>query len=146
MKKNVFAKGLYALIAFIQVLIISGVFLVQYLTKKKAGVLRHVYYRKYQYENSIFSPDNISMFKIIAMVTIVFFIVICIFAIKKNNFYKTQTLMGLILSFLLYYVISSNYFMDKVAYHYFIMAFALALVIQIIVVIGVMFLKNDKIS
>lgn len=144
MKKKVFVKILYLLIAFIQVITIAGVFIVQYLTKKKAGVLHHIYYRKYQFESSIFSQENISLQKIIVIAIIVLFIAICIFAIKKSKsrFYKIQTAVGLGLSLILYFVITSNYFISKVAYHYFIMAFALVLIIQIIVVIGARVLKD----
>lgn len=144
MKKSLFAKIMYILTAIIQVGIIAGVFIVQYLTKKKAGVLHHVYYRKYQFENGIFSLENIAIQKIAVIAVILLLLVMFIYLIKKNKsiFYKIQTLIGLVLSVLLYFVITSNYFISKVAYHYFIMAFALVLVIQIIVILVTGILKK----
>ncbi|MGL5314494.1 MAG: hypothetical protein ACRC92_14690 [Peptostreptococcaceae bacterium] len=144
MKKNLFARVLYILIAIIQISIIVGVFVVQYLTKKKAGVLHHIYYRKYQFENGLFSPENISKQNIAVLVIILLFTILFVYLIKSNKstFYKVQASIGLLLSILLYVVINNAYFISKVAYHYFIMAFALVLLIQMIVILVVGLLKK----
>lgn len=130
--------------AITQIAIITGVFVVQYLTKKKAGVLHHIYYRKYQFENSIFSPNNIYKQNIAVLVIILILTILVVYLIKNNKstFYKIQASMGLLLSILLYVVINNAYFTSKVSYHYFIMAFALVLLIQIIVILVVGLLKN----
>lgn len=144
MKKNLFARILYILIAIIQIAIIAGVFVVQYLTKKKAGVLHHIYYRKYQFESSLFSPENISKQNIAVLVIILLLTILFVYLIKSNKstFYKVQASIGLLLSVLLYVVINNAYFISKVAYHYFIMAFALVLLIQMILILVVGLLKK----
>ena len=144
MKKNLLEKVMYILAVVLQVITIVGVFIVQYLTNKKAGVLRHVYYRKYQFENGIFSVDNINIYKIVVIAFILLFIFMLIYVIKKNKskFNKIQVSIGLLLSILLYIVMTSGYFVSKVAYHYFIMAFALVLLIQIIVIATTNILKK----
>lgn len=137
MKNNLLKNILYTVTLIIQSIIIVGVFILQYLTNKKAGVLHHVYYRNYQFQNSIFSEINISIQKVGVIVFIVLLLLMLIYIInkKKSKFYIIQVLIGLLLSLLLYLVIISNYFISKVAYHYFIIAFALVLIIQIIVII-----------
>ena len=61
MKNNSLKKILYTLIAFIQVALIITVFIVQDLTSKKAGVMRHIYTRRYQLEESIFTSYNLNI-------------------------------------------------------------------------------------
>ena len=57
MKNKLWVKILYILTLIIQVGIVIGTFVVEYLTNKKAGVMHHVYYRRYQFENGIFSQQ-----------------------------------------------------------------------------------------
>ena len=70
MKNKLWVKILYILTLIIQVGIVIGTFVVEYLTNKKAGVMHHVYYRRYQFENGIFSQSNISTQKIILIIFI----------------------------------------------------------------------------
>ena len=144
---NIIKKILYTLTVTLQLATIVGVCVVQYLTNKKAGVMHHVYYRKYQFENSIFSPENLLIQKNIAIVLIIIFFVIFIYLLKKNKniFYKVQAGLTFISSFLIYISMSSRYFTEKLAYHYFIMAFVLVFIIQFIVfVITSIHNKNPK--
>jgi hypothetical protein len=66
-----------------------------------------------------------------------------IYIIKKRNtkFFKIQVGIAEILSIMFYVVINGEHFASKLAYHYFIMAFALILIIQISVVILSYFLE-----
>jgi len=143
MKKSNLKSIGYALLNFVQLAIIVAVFAIQYLTNKKAGVMHHVYYRKYQYENSIFSPENLQTQKMISIVISILLLALFIYIIKKRNtkFFKVSVAIATILSIVLYVVISSEYFASKLAYHYFIMAFALVLVIQIFIVMLSYFLQ-----
>ena len=142
--KNLNLKSMgYALLNFVQLAIIVAVFVIQYLTNKKAGVMHHVYYKKYQYEKGIFSPENLQTQKMISIVIAILLLALFIYIIKKKNtkFFKIQVGIAEILSIMLYVVISSEYFASKLAYHYFIMAFALVLVIQIFIVVLSYFLQ-----
>ena len=60
-------KILYSIIVIIQTILWIGVIAIQYLTNKKAGVMHHVYFRKYQYSNSI-SVENLNILSIIALI------------------------------------------------------------------------------
>lgn len=131
-------KTIYTIIVIFQVTIIVGSFILQYLTNIKAGVMHHVYFKKYLLENGIFSSENIKMGSsiliLISLILIIFSIYI--FLKKKNmKFFKIQLLIANILILSLYFVINGTYFINKLAYHYFIIAFALALTIQILVIL-----------
>ena len=145
MKNKLWVKILYILTLIIQVGIIVGTFVVEYLTNKKAGVMHHIYYRRYQFENSIFSQSNINSQKIILMILIAIFLVIVINSLrgKKSKAFKIQASLTLLVSLMLYVVMSSTYFINMLAYHYFIMAFALVLIIQVLVLV-ISFLIDKK--
>lgn len=135
MKNKLWVNMLYILTLITQAGIVIGTFVVEYLTNKKAGVMHHVYYKRYQFENSIFSQSNISIQKIILIILIVIFLILAIIALrsKRNRFFKLQSILTLLISLILYIVMSSSYFINILAYHYFIMAFALVLIIQVLV-------------
>ncbi|MEG0181338.1 MAG: hypothetical protein RR657_05555 [Peptostreptococcaceae bacterium] len=136
--KNNIKKIIYMLIAIIQICIIGGSFILQYLTNTKAGVMHHVYFKRYQFESGIFSSGNLQRISNIIFIISLIFILLEIYTIvkKKNlNFIKVQNVIGLILSLILYFVIKSKYFIDMIAYPYFIIAFSVVLIIQICVVI-----------
>lgn len=135
MKKLNLSSIIYRLVASIQSVIIVATFIIQYLTNKKAGVMHHVYYKKYQFENGIFSPENLQVQKIISTILIIIFLVLLAYFMKKrvSKFFKVQLVITTILSIMLFIVVSSGYFASKLAYHYFIIAFSLVLVIQVVV-------------
>lgn len=130
-------KLLYILTLIIQIGIILGVFILQYLTKKKAGVMHHVYYRKYQFENSIFSLDKIETLRIVFIIICIILLINLIYSIRANKkkFYKIQSIIAFILSISVYIILVSKLFSNMIAYHYFIMAFILVLIIQLLILI-----------
>lgn len=132
-------KIIYTIIAIIQIAIIAGSFIIQYLTDIKAGVMHHVYFKRYIFENGIFSNANVkienNILILISFVLIIFSLYI--FLKKKNmKFLKIQLLIGMGVALSLYFIINSNYFISKLAYHYFIIAFALTLGIQILIILS----------
>lgn len=137
MKNKLWVKIAYILTLIIQVGIIIGTFVIEYLTNKKAGVMHHVYYRRYQFENSIFSQNNINILKIVSILLIIIFLIFMINTILKNKskVVKIQAILTFIISIMLYISISSKYFINMLAYHYFIMTFSVVLLLQIVVYI-----------
>lgn len=126
-------KILYILGLTTQLALIIGVFYTESLTKKKAGVMHHVYYRKVQYEQTIFSESNMNIHRIVIAGAIAISIVFLLKALKKNSskFHMVQSLAGLLLSVSTLFI--TYQFSDKIAYYYFIMAFEAATAIQMIV-------------
>lgn len=137
-------KGLYIIALFIQSISVIAVLVLQYLTGKKAGVMHHIYYRKYQYEQTFFSPENIRNYSIVVIVIAIIAAYICIKAFKKNksNWTKSQHMALLINILILLYIMNSSFFKALVSYHYFIMAFGLVTLIQIIIVLKLLVAKR----
>lgn len=143
MKKKLLNKIAYSFASFIQLALIVGVFIINDLTGKKAGVMHHVYYKRHQYEQGIYSLQNLLWQKTLGIVLGIIFVIILMYAIKKrkSTFYKLQIFLAAIISFLIYLIISNNSFINMLAYPYFIMAFELVLLIQIIIV-AIMYFKR----
>ncbi|WP_132984401.1 hypothetical protein [Tissierella praeacuta] len=136
---NIIKSVLYGFIALIQIGFITIVFIIDNLTRKKAGVMRHIYSRRLQYEQSIYSSSNLFKHSILGVILCILFIVLFIYSIKKkqNPFLRVQLILGLVMSLLVPIVINSNYFISMMSYPYFIMVFELILLIQAIVVASI---------
>lgn len=135
--KSVIKGVIYAIAVFLQVALIVTVFVINNLTTKKAGVMRHVYSRRIQYEQGLFTQDNLIKHNIVLIVLCILIAVLLFYAIKRRlkMFAGIQITIGLIMNLLTIIVINSNYFIDMLAYPYFIIAFELALLLQTIVII-----------
>ncbi len=141
MKNNSLKKILYTLIAFIQVALIITVFIVQDLTSKKAGVMRHIYTRRYQLEESIFTSYNLNVLSILSILLSLILIFLVLYNIKNNKskFYIIQLIISLLISIMVFIVIKLNYFVNMMAYPYFIIVFLVVLFLQLIILL---FSKN----
>ncbi|MEH7490883.1 hypothetical protein [Neobacillus niacini] len=144
MKNIVFKWLLYLVVLFIQVGLIIAVFGVNYLTGTKAGVYRHVYTRRMQYAEGIYSPSHLLWQSIFAACFFILLMILLRYAWKKerNRFYKVQVALASLLSLFIIVVIRSNFFTNMLAYPYMIMVFEIILVIQIIIVIVLSFNKK----
>lgn len=130
---NKLKKIIYPLIVFIQAALWCAVIAIEYLTNKKAGVMHHVYFKRYEYSKSI-SSESLYILLIIALVLALLFFIWFIYLIKsnKNKFYITQTIITGVMAIILALVIKLKFFENLLAYYYFIMIALIVLVIQII--------------
>ena len=143
--KNKVVKGLcYLVSVFIQLGLIIIIFVINHLTSTKAGVMRHVYTRRMEYEQGIYAPNHLIWQSILATILGVLFIILFLYSLKKrrNKFYKVQLILASIMSFFVLFVINSDFFMNMFSYPYFIMVFEIVLVIQMIVVIVLSFING----
>lgn len=126
-------KILYPIIVIVQAILWVGVIAIQYLTNKKAGVMHHVYFRKYQYSNSI-SIENLNILSIISLIIALVFLIWFIYSVKtkKSWFYRIQTIITSIMAIILILVIKLTFFQNLLAYYYFIMISIIVLIIQIL--------------
>lgn len=139
-------KGIvYTIAVLIQVALIVTVFIINDLTEKKAGVMRHVYTRRLQYEQSLFTQVHLIKHNIVLIVLCILFAFLLFHTVKRRRkiFARIQIAVGIMMNLFTIIVINSKYFIDKLAYPYFIIAFELALLIQTIVIITVV-LKTYK--
>lgn len=146
MNNKLLKKILYGVLALIQISIIVAVFVVQYLSDKKAGVMRHIYYRRYQFEQSILNSSNLNILSMVILIVTLLLIVLLINSIKgnKNLFYKVQIAISILVGLITLIVIKSNYFIEMLAYPYFIMVFIVVLILQIAVVLSIKIFNKNK--
>ena len=135
MNKETIKKAVCIISALLQVAIVGAVFIINDLTDKKAGVMHHVYYKRSQYESGIYSPENLSWQVVVSALLAVIFTVVFIRAVKSKRgiLYKIQSALAVGIGLSVIFVIKSSLFMELLPYPYFIMAFEIAMGIQIAV-------------
>jgi hypothetical protein len=145
MKKQFAQKLLYFLLLFIQVGLVTAVFVVNYLSGIKAGVYRHVYTRRMHYMEGLYNSTSIQWQSLFVACLCILLFILMFFAIKKrvNLFYKVQIALAILLSFFVFVVMNSQFFSTMMSYPYIIMIFEIVLAIQLIVVIALS-LKRSK--
>jgi len=138
MKKQFAQKLLYFLLLFIQVGLVTAVFVVNYLSGIKAGVYRHVYTRRMHYMEGLYNSTSIQWQSLFVACLCILLFILMFFSIKKrvNLFYKVQIALAILLSFFVFVVMNSQFFSTMMAYPYIIMIFEIVLAIQLIVVIA----------
>lgn len=127
----------YTVALIIQLFLIFAVFKLNSLAEIKGGLMHHIYYKRYEYEQGIYSAANLNLHSNILLIIAILFIVFVILAIKnkKSIFYKIQFSLVTVLAIVTYYVIHSSIFIDMLAYYYFVMVFEIDLIIQIFITI-----------
>lgn len=130
---NKLKKIIYPLIAFIQAALWCAIITIEYLTTKKAGVMHHVYFKRYEYSKSI-SNESLYILSVIALILALLFFIWFIYLVKsnKNKFYIVQTIISTFMAIILALVIKLQFFENLLSYYYFIMIALVVLVIQII--------------
>ena len=146
MNKETIKKAICIISTLLQIAVRGEVFVINDLTDKKAGVMHHVYYKRYQYESGIYSPENLSWQVIVAALLAVVFTALLIRALKGKSgvIYRNQSAMAAGVGLSVIFVIKSSFFIDMLAYPYFIMAFEIAMGIQIVTLTAIGILEKKR--
>lgn len=129
-------KIIYAILCVVQILLIVIVNIISYLSDKKAGVNHHVYYMRYQYQNGIFSSQNLRIQSVlICLITVILIFRLIKYKNKFSKFTFIQNLIAVFIGLLLLVMINTTLFQGLLAYFYFIMAFEIVFVIQLLVIL-----------
>ncbi len=99
-------KIIYFFVSSIQALTIAGIFILESLSRKKAGVNHHLIARKYQLQDGLYSSSNLVLlaFLIFAVVLLVFLL-----SIKLNKFKLIRFEFIKLLSIGLFFILAFNY-------------------------------------
>ncbi len=131
-------KTLLAIITLlIEIAILVSVFILNHLTATKGGIMKHIYSRRIQYEQGIYSKDLLLKQSVIAILFAVIFAGLLIYTIRnhKNLLLKMELIISILVSLFIPIVINSEFFIDMLSYPYFIMVSEIILLIQIMMVI-----------
>lgn len=126
-------KILYPIIVLIQLFLWVGVITLQYFTKKSAGVMHHVYFKRYEYSN-ILTDAKLNQLLLSVVILTIAFLCLAIYLMKnrKDNFIITQLVIFIITAIILVLVIKLNFFGGLLAYYYFIMVASIVFLLQFI--------------
>lgn len=133
MKNNKIVKIIYPLIILIQISMWVGVSIIQSMTKTSAGVMHHIYFKRYEYSN-ILTSNKLNTLLISTLVLAVAFLAITFYVVKnkKGVFCILQTIITTIMAVILILVIKLPFFLNLLAYYYFIMVGATTFLIQLL--------------
>lgn len=143
--KNIVKKIAYIIAVLSQLTLIIAVVILNSLTEKKAGVMRHVYFRRLQYEQGIFSPKSLAIQSNLSVILGIGFVLLLLIEIKRkrSRFLIIQSLLAASIGFILFFIIKSSFFIRLIAYPYFIIAFEIAFGIQMLI-LGITFFVKTK--
>jgi heme/copper-type cytochrome/quinol oxidase subunit 4 len=139
MIKKIIKMMIIAIGAIVQIALLVIPWILEDLCTKKAGVMHHVYYRKAQYANSIFSEGNLIIESMGAVIiALVFgFILFRAFRRKQTLLLKIETTIGFVLSIIFPIIAYSENFRAKLSYPYFLICLAAGVFLQVIFVAGI---------
>ncbi|MGG5461707.1 hypothetical protein [Clostridium sp. B9] len=128
---NKLKKILYPIIVLIQLVLWVGVIAVQYFTKKSAGVMHHIYFKRYEYSNILTDAKLNQLLLSVVILTIVFLcLAIYLMKNKKDSFIITQLVILVIAVIILALVIKLKFFGGLLAYYYFIIVASIVFLLQ----------------
>lgn len=136
MMKEYLKKGLCFVALFLQAISLIGVGILQFLSDKKAGIMHHIYYKRYEYESSWMSEVELQKYMIIAVIIGVILVLYSIKRYKDNSKKLSMNRLYVlnIMIFLLAYTFKSQFLKSFLAYPYFLIVFIFVILIQGIMV------------
>lgn len=141
---KIWKKSFYVLLTLIEIIMIVAMFLVNYFTKTKMGMLRHIVHKNYLLEQQ-YPIQIIKYLSIIFLITIMI-LVLKIYFKRRNSIKNILSIMNfvmvlMIFLFIYFILVYSTY--DIRAFYYISIMFFIATVLQIIKTwIGIIFYKK----
>ena len=141
---KIWKKSFYVLLTLIEIIMIVAMFLVNYFTKTKMGMLRHIVHKNYLLEQQ-YPIQIIKYLSIIFLITIMI-LVLKIYFKRRNSIKNILIIMNfvmvlMIFLFIYFILVYSTY--DIRAFYYISIMFFVATVLQIIKTwIGIIFYKK----
>lgn len=141
---KIWKKSFYVLLTLIEIIMIVAMFLVNYFTKTKMGMLRHIVHKNYLLEQQ-YPIQLIKYLSIIFLITMMI-LVLRIYFKRRNSIKNILIIMNfvmvlMIFLFIYFILVYSTY--DIRAFYYISIMFFVATVLQIIKTwIGIIFYKK----
>lgn len=132
MKRNRKAGILNVLFFILQLAIIAGAMVLEYLSHKKMGMMRYLVFKKRVYEETLFNSQYMYVYKWLFIIGVVIGLVWIAYAMVKI---KNRKIIGMILFSIILHIIGimlivSPYMVQLKAYHFFFIAVMMDIVIQ----------------
>ena len=120
---------IYFVLTILQLILISSGFFLNYLSSKKAGVMRHIYTRGLEHQSGIYSPDALLIHQIL-IVSAAVLVLLMLKNQKRSKSFESIFSVFLALGFIL--IVNLDGFRNMIAYTYILMGFEASVFIQIL--------------
>lgn len=136
-------KIAYFLIRIIQISLIAALFLLNYLSGKKAGVNHHVIARKIQWEASILSDSNLKLISIAVGILVLAIVLIIISKKLKKSFVNRNLVLLIIMGLIIIISQKMVLFKNLVIAPYITMGAMAIFLTQTILILITIFIKEN---
>lgn len=127
---------LYLALTILQLILISSGFFLNYLSSKKAGVMRHIYTRGLEHQSGIYSPDAL----LIHQIMMVSAAILILFVLKDRKCCKRfESMLSIFLAGGFVLIANLAVFADMIAYTYILMGFEAAILISLLKTVYIKF-------
>lgn len=124
-------KALIIIGEFIQLSLFVALVVIEKLTQSKAGVNKHLYYRRSQFTRNILKEDVITMLTILLIIIIVALIVYVIkLRNRSNNIEKFMNFQGIVMSVITISALYLSFFKDLYIYPYLLAVLFVCIIIS----------------
>lgn len=136
-------KIAYFLIRIIQISLIAALFLLNYLSGKKAGVNHHVIARKIQWEASILSDSNLKLISIAVGILVLAIVLIIISKKLKKSFVNRNIVLLIIMGLIIIVSQKMVLFKNLVIAPYITIGAIIIFLTQTILILITIFIKEN---
>lgn len=136
-------KIAYFLIRIIQISLIAALFLLNYLSGKKAGVNHHVIARKIQWEASILSDSNLKLISIAVGILVLAIVLIIISKKLKKSFVNRNLVLLIIMGLIIIVSQKMVLFKNLVIAPYITIGAIIIFLTQTILILITIFIKEN---
>lgn len=136
-------KIAYFLIRIIQISLIAALFLLNYLSGKKAGVNHHVIARKIQWEASILSDSNLKLISIAVGILVLAIVLIIISKKLKKSFVNRNLVLLIIMGLIIIISQKMVLFKNLVIAPYITIGAIIIFLTQTILILITIFIKEN---
>jgi hypothetical protein len=122
------------IITLIQVFMIIPPVVLQYYSGRRMGMMRYLVYEKGVFTEGVFSPGLMNIYKVILVISIVYFISFLIRNHRKSmqNSHMAAIILGLVISLFGMIFMFLPSLQDLLAYHFFLIAIFIQVILQAI--------------
>ena len=135
------------IITIVQLFTIVAVTLLEYLSKKKMGVMRYVMYKNNELQTTLFNTQLLLFYKIILIVIATLLLILIIFAFNKDKYFrcKNTSIVTIVLTFTsILFCFFSNTLNLRSQYFFFIGIFIIVLVQYLKLTITIIYSMKNK--
>ena len=146
MKNRVIEKVIKILISTLQVFILIPPIVLQYLSDKKMGIKRYLIFKSAMFPKEIFTSDLMFMYKCMLILGLMIGIVLLVYYSTKkiNSILIKYSIKVIILNLIAMAFVFSNHFQGLLAYHFFLIAIFVIIILQYIKSYGIYYILTQR--